>query len=777
MAKPVEHPEGELESERLKDVIRFIKGRLNGLNSASPMYGLAGELNAQHRNQVRLRDSLIELLDKEPYFGRFDFREYGKVEVEELYITKFQSHCSALYSWKGSVVSWASPIGGMYYEQSRKSVQSKIPDGEIRGEVLLRRALSIQKRRLERIDDLFDVRKVDRVADKSRIPVTPHYKDREPSERFISDPDEFLRLVLEGKQGKGLTEVVTSIQERQNALMRADPEQILIVQGAAGSGKTTIALHRIAILLYVPDGRRESNTRRILGIGPNKLFLRFVSQVLPDLDISGVQQRTFIDWASSVTGIEALSEVLDLTLHKVYDPREMALEAAREAYRSSREKGKLEFLSRLQKQVEGKRVRARAMTCSPVGVDAFQGANCSITEKDMEILVESTTHMPVNRQRDKVVEGIAQHLLEQYEIESEARADWMAETLLSSFGMPDSIAQLWEEQLRAYGYDRSNAKGQMTPSMSTSLKKRRECTLQHIKEEIRKIVENEFQRLSPVEVYVDFLDNVDRKYLLRVEDVAPVTFLYMLLEGYQPNQDHIIVDEAQDMSPAEMWLLRKSVTSGSMTILGDLPQSIHSYRGISSWDELNEVFPEDRVSLETIEVSYRSTFEIMTFANKVLRTRALNKWGFSLATPFKRHGERIRAIGVKNEKTHRDNIMQEIRRLKALGLNTIALVCSDIVESQEIHEFLDDRDNSVELISSENSEYTKQLVVIPAFLAKGIEFDACIIVDASQSKYPSDVRYGRLLYVAITRALHELVVLWIGTPSTHIPEEYSINAP
>ena len=739
------------------------------MNSHQPTFDYANVVNAIQKRQFELRNSLQESEEDSPYFGHFDFREEGSETVEELYISKSAFSISALSGWKHNVVSWASPIGGTYYATSQRTVQFSSPRGDIRGEILLRRAFAIRRKELERIDDLFDVRGGEFVSGEIESTAAQVTDADVPAKRQITDPDFYFRQILEGRTGRGLKEVVASIQERQNELMRSDAEQVLIIQGAAGSGKTTIALHRIAILLHSMDGGQQGESRRLLVIGPNKLFLNFISQVLPSLSLSGVRQLTFADWASKVTGISALSEVQDLTLPQIYNPRKTALEEAREAYRKSLEKGRIHHLSKLENFAEGKRVRAQGLNYKPVLATAIQGVQCSVAQETVEAVVKETSNLPINHQREAVTNEIAQLMYEQYEDKISTLAEWIASMLSDPLGLSSSVTQQWEEQLKNLGYEWDNTLTEMLQSDGEIQQRRRNRTLQSVKREITNFVKGEMKTLSALQLYLDFVGASEAENTLSAEDVAPVTFLHFKLEGNKPNLDHIIVDEAQDMSPAEMWLLRNSVTSGSMSIFGDLAQSIHSYRGISNWNEFDEVFDDDKVRLETIYDSYRSTYEIMKYANEMLRTPVLKGFDFPDVVPFMRHGEPVKRVYAGSERDLHISLLKEIRRLLKSELETIAIICSDTEECERVCQFLSGHDILPDMVKPENSEIKGQLIVIPAFLAKGIEFDACIIVDASQSKYPSDVRYGRLLYVAITRALHELVVLWKGNPSTHLP--------
>lgn len=728
----------------------------------------------------------------------------------------------------------------------------------------LRRNLEIRQGQLERIIDDFDRRKVS-IESEEQV----HYVQ----------PDEYLRLVLEGKRGTGLREVVTSIQDRQNEIMRADPNQVLIVQGPAGSGKTTVALHRIAILLYIPENEPRTNPKRLMVIGSNRLYLRFISQVLPSINIMNIPQRTFVDWAASITGIKEFRDFRDSVRQVAL--RSRANPDTERANQRAKLKGSIQVIEWLKRLSDHFRVQAHfsGLAIYPVGRGSL-GVFYTLTEHQINDIVEMSLSEPVNLQRDTVVRMISDMFFSQHEQNYRAWTSRMVAILNSPPSELDSsIIRWWEKRLEDYGFRRINGKV-VLPSFRDgdqveAAERRRERALRALRDEISELVSREFSRFSIIDVYLELLtskqmlsimlelpsigeiqrkvDNaarvldrlrqkgsIDQEDLtsvsqissareriakrleisksderqssvansdaeefslpqilheltridenlrildlliqddknvasLTVDDIAPITVLHFMFEGEtkSPNTfDHVIVDEAQDMSPLEMWILRRSVSSGSMTILGDLAQSIYSNRGVSSWDEFAEVFTNDRLTYEVIERTYRSTHEITTFANKVLQTRILRQFNYQSAEPFPRHGEKVRVYDIEDSETLLETIETELGTLLSRGVGTIAIISNSVDESRAIYRYILDAGYSISLVIDDVSEYSSEIVVISPYLVKGIEFDACIISNANREMYPADDIHGRLLYVAITRALHELVVMWRGMPSEHLP--------
>ncbi|MDB4896518.1 MAG: helicase UvrD, partial [Firmicutes bacterium] len=243
------------------------------------------------------------------------------------------------------------------------------------------------------------------------------------------------------------------------------------------------------------------------------------------------------------------------------------------------------------------------------------------------------------------------------------------------------------------------------------------------------------------------------------EDLAPLVYLEERLHGRKETRelDHVVIDEAQDVTPFQLALLRRLTRSDSFTILGDLSQGIHTYTGIASWDEFMAVFPPGAVSYHVLEQSYRSTHEIMTFANQVLiRSGATGP----LAKPVFRAGEQVRLRQTDPGQLH-EAIAAEVRRLQQQHAS-VAVVARTDDESKAVHRALLDAGLDAERIVADQGRYKGGLSVIPSYLTKGLEFDGVIVADASADNYGVSPRDARLLYVVCTRALHDLTLLYTG---------------
>lgn len=789
------HPEFEEEKIRLFNTKHHIEDVLYGAVNAPPTYGQKHELKGRHEFLSGKHHVLSQALLDSPYFGRFDFRQNDIPSIDEFY------EGLGLQDGPLSVIYWASPIGALFYQTSRAKVTYVAPDGNIAGDVYLRRRLRIQQGILLEVIDEFDRRR--KVAEFS--------EDKSEDEETLSNPDEYLRLILEGKKGKGLQEVVTSIQERQNEIMRVSSDRILVVQGPAGSGKTIIALHRVATLLYQLN--RQKDDASILVIGANKVFLKFVANVLPSININNVPQRTFADWAYNITGYEYIRSIPDLSFSEIMSAANW--KDSQYIAEKGRAKGSLKMIPILTEFVEKFRLRVPqdSLAFFPTGRGSL-GMFYTISSVEIREIVEETRSEPVNIQRDRVVDKIVQHLIDQHE--SNYRAWTFRIAALVNNPIPNLTSyqlEQWERQLEEYGYRREDGELRLPPSRDVEILRSR--AIRSIRDELGQLVSDNFPRFSSLDLYIQLLTDrpmlerllhipreADHKWILargdyqseelqekmrlfdillqtsdfsekdlRVEDIASVVFLHLLLNGRGITVnifDHIIVDEAQDVSPLELWLLRSFVTTGSMTILGDLAQAIHPYKGVSNWNEFSEVFSKDVVQYEEIERTYRSTYEIMTFANNILSGYLMQRHKYPQAIPFERHGPHVKTQAHIEVKGQLEFIASEIDRLLSQGYATVAVICKTDKQVNVIDSYLRKLDYPSQTLLATEAEYGLQLSVVPVNLAKGIEFDACIVAYADSVTFPADELHGRLLYVAVTRGLHELVVTWTGAPSRHL---------
>ncbi|MCQ3929030.1 MAG: hypothetical protein DPW16_01105 [Chloroflexi bacterium] len=756
-----------IEQERLARTVEFIRREIHRFEER--LTHVPDDWNeVVFAKRDSKRKTRLESVIKQPYFGRLDFREDGNVDIEEHYIGK-----ESIEGGTFSVVGWRTDFAQLWYAHIAGRVVYESPDGKVYGNIYLKRHIQIEKCELRDIRDEINRYLVQDIEISSSNLET------------LLDPDEYLREILEGKRGTELQEIVSTIRFHQNTIIRTPLDKILIVQGSAGSGKTTVALHRVAYLLR-PEGfpNKRYQPQRILIIGPNTMFLEFISNILPSLDMElkdQVPQKTFVEWILEITDLkdDLDADVLqDKTILDILDGKKPRNERV-SLYRRSQLKGSLQVRALLDRLIEFHRNKIFPQVdvkCKPTGRGSL-GLEYFVSRERVAQILKQTSHLPLNRQRETIIERITQDMFEQHEKLYPSRVDklksWIA---YPPRNVPEETVKQWNEWVTPY-------------KISQLETTRRNAVLSGLKSHIRKEVEKRFIRFSPVNAYKELLTNGRllrdlslgiikwdiiqnllfkgelESFQILLEDIVPLAYLYLAAEGNinaKINYDHIVVDEAQDLSPLEMWILRQFVTTGSMTILGDLAQSIYSYRGINDWEDLNEVFLQDTIDYQIMTATYRTTYEIMSFGNKILESPVF-RGKYQQSDPFKRYGEPV--------KYQQANTIDELVELieNQLGsweiqYQSIAIICKTLEECAIIKTQLN---NSAQLVT-DASKYRTGLIIIPCYLTKGLEFQACVIANASQEQYTDSELDGRLLYVAITRAQHELAVFWLDQVSSHL---------
>jgi DNA helicase-2/ATP-dependent DNA helicase PcrA len=234
---------------------------------------------------------------------------------------------------------------------------------------------------------------------------------------------------------------------------------------------------------------------------------------------------------------------------------------------------------------------------------------------------------------------------------------------------------------------------------------------------------------------------------------------------------HIVIDEAQDFSVFQLYVLRKIIKDSSFTILGDLCQGIHAYRGIKNWqDVMTRVFDDRRTEYLTLEQSYRTTVEIMNAANRVVRR--LPEGEHMQAKPVIRHGEPVKLVQTGSMKETAADICSRITEARSSGLKSVAVICRTLEECKGVQAQMKKTVPELYIITGKEDQYKGGIVTLPSYLSKGLEFDAVFITDAEE--YGEEELDIKLLYVSMTRALHRLYIYYAGKPT---PVLSDIGAP
>ncbi len=644
------------------------------------------------------RLTVLDSLEKSPYFGSFDFK------ASDADLKRFRIGKTDIFDErKVEVLDWRNPICTLYYDKSIGPVSYLAPQGEINGDLINKQQIII------RDGELKSIRDVDLVSD-----------------------DELLQPYLDVNVNNKMKNIIASIQSEQNGIIRQPMGKNLIVQGVAGSGKTSVALHRIAYLLY--NRGKEVDANKFIVIGPNNYFLNYISSLLPDLGTSPVREITFEDIAKTIIQedkfqIESSNEELNRHIKTKNNTRikgsiiyKQALDRFLQDYFNEQLKNGIYFQNIC--IVNPDNLRSR-FGCG-------NGYSNRIKEETSQLIKTLK-----NRWED-IYYGLNEPLIiemKKYPLKSEERNRII-------------------EQLDEF----------------------KELSKKGFANEIKSIVKPLL--ISPINLYKLFLENIDKyldlsesdiKYLknssltmlkkkiIPYEDLAALTYLSALYYGpkFTEKYKHVVIDEAQDYNVFQLLILKSLFRNSSFSIFGDLAQSIYSHRSISSWDEVKDQVFNGNCDILEMEKSYRTTKEITEVSNLVL-----DRLNLKDAKPVIRTGEEVETIFAPEE----DKESIYIRQLTALlekKYKSIGIICKNEEELNEVSRILDKHNIRYNTINNNDTEFKSGITLLTSYLAKGLEFDSVIINDASVDKYNSSSLVDmHLLYVALTRALHEMIILY-----------------
>lgn len=737
------HPEYPLEKRTLGSMLAFIKSELayarteeaEAFAEFDDLYRHSGGVYsnelllaaARHRRAKQHRTGL-ELAQLTPYFTRVDFRPQGAEQTETHYIGK--NGVIDHRTQDPVIVDWRSPVANLYYSGQLGPVSYRAPDGEIRGDLSLKRQLGIEKGRLISI---FDTEVVSR--------------------------DVYLQAVLGQRTTDRLRDIVSTIQREQNDVIRAPKDRPLIAQGAAGAGKTTIALHRIAYLLYTHRDTMQSKNMLILA--PSPLFLDYISAVLPELGADDVAQMTFGQLCLSMLGGKAPRLVPD-------DKLERMLEAdagqAGALARAARLKGSpefkracLAFLARREREVIPQE-------------DVRLGPVLLYTAGQLRTLfLEDLAPFPITRRLKDIATQItlkaknaSAAIAQALDAECQRRVKRMKQGIPEGPLLRQKLTALYDArderaaQIRAQAktYGKAVLKGWPTPNL-----------MGWYTDFWRQDAPEGVDAQSWRDARQQTLPLLEKKRC-EWEDLAALVTFQQAIEGLHDKLDvhHTVVDEAQDLSFFQFDLLQRLAGSTSLTLVGDVAQGIHGYRGVQGWEQTaGSALPGKAPQYLTLTTSYRSTMPIMRFAAKI--ARHFPPPGHQDAQPVLREGPAPQLLCARDEADRARAIAGEVARLKGEGFKTIGVVELTAPRAGALNKRLAKLGVQAHLISAEDSAYHGGVSVLPVALSKGLEFDGVIVADASDAVYPHTQLHCRLLYVACTRPLHRLTLVYTQTPS------------
>ncbi|WP_078408737.1 RNA polymerase recycling motor HelD [Priestia abyssalis] len=686
-----------------------------------------------HRHAPK-RLSALRRMQEVPYFGRIDFIEEGTSTAERIYIG-----ISTLTDTSGEnflIYDWRAPVSSVYYDYQPGPAKYATPGGAIHGmlekkwQYLIRGGI---------IQSMFDT--------------------------SLTIGDEILQQVLGKGTDKHMHNIVATIQQEQNRIIRHDRGRMLIVHGAAGSGKTSAALQRIAYLLY--KYRDMLNADQIILFSPNSMFNRYVSNVLPELGEENMQQATFQEYLDhrlkSEFQVENPYDQLEYVLTAVDNP----LYGTRIA--SIRFKATTRFFEAIKSYRESLELSGMVFK----GI-IFRGKTIVTAKQIAEKFYSSDTSLRFHSRLEKLKDWLIKQIDEAEKLER--TKPWVQEEieLLSNEDYHKAYTYLAEkrgfngESIYDYEIEPEALARLIVRQKLRHLRKRiKAFRFVNIKGIYRKFFTDPVQikqwmdREVPEEwpdICLSTVKMLDEGKLF-YEDATPFLFMKELIQGFQTNSSikHVIVDEAQDYSPFQFEFLKRLFPSARMTVLGDFNQAIFAHASeMVDFHTLTGLYGPDETVAINLTCSYRSTRPIVEF------TRGLVPDGERI-TAFERDDEKPILTQLSNRAELHRSIASKVADLRKRQYSTIAVICKSAAESTAAYDSLSGIEE-IKLVKSGSIEYEQGVVVIPAYLAKGIEFDAVIIYDASAKSY-GDESLRRLFYTACTRAMHHLQLYSVGEPS------------
>lgn len=654
------------------EVMKYYKNRINSIfTTYANNQTMIENLTEIYLEKIRLMEKSLN----KPYFARLDFKRDGESDIEELYIGKV-----GVIDEKNNniIIDWRAPVSSMYYDSNIGDASYKAPEGICTGKLLLKRQYEIENKQLKSYQD------VDTVSN-----------------------DELLKPYLEASVDNRLKNIVSTIQHEQNRIIREPVNKNLIIQGVAGSGKTTVALHRIAYLVY--NNRENIKPEQYLIIGPNKFFVNYISGVLPDLDVEDVKQLTYDELCSEILqeNITLIDEDIKL-LKSIKNEKELTYQKI---------KVSMQFKKALDKYIK----EIKENTIPIYGV--------KINEKEI-----------ISNEFIKQIYNSFEELDEYDNIKTRL----MRTNLFFEKYIDENI-----EQYREYS--------------EKELKKALKTYFNKLIPKIPKIYQN---FLTDLDKYLEISEDIKEQVKINItnsknkkfefEELSSLIYLKAKINGIDEygKYKQIVIDEAQDYGEFTFFALKFILKNATFSIFGDLAQSIYQYRSIENWESvLNNTF-RNQGDIQYLLKSYRTTTEIMDSANNITKYIKLNT-----AKPVIRHGKKVSFIKYKEKNEQISLIKRILEQYKTQNYKTIAIICKNEEEAQELYIKLEM--NDIKNITLNDTEYNGGICIITSYLAKGLEFDGVIISNSGEEEYNSNkIIDMKLLYVAMTRPLHELTILY-----------------
>jgi len=586
-------------------------------------------------------------IQNSPYFGSIIFEEENELpKIIYLGITHLEDKNKNYL-----IYDWRAPISSLFYDYEVGECSYKAPEKVIKGNLKRKRQYKIENAKIKHIFD-----------------------------NNINIDDSLLQEVLSNDGSEKMKNIVNTIQQEQNKIIRNVEDKSLIVQGIAGSGKTSVALHRIAFLLYKIENLSSKN---VLIFSPNNIFSEYISNVLPELGEDNPSETTYANFLESCIKEYKTIETFTEFIARYYKYQENNYDLVK--YKQSDEiiKDIENYVLYLIKNIK---------FTKNIEIDIFN----EVTKEQLKKLFERYDRFPLFTR----ITEISKKLSENYARGKLTLARSINKKILESMNIEKNYKKIY------YNFYKSKF-----------------CKIKLNDNEIRKFV---------------------NKNKINYEDAIIFSYIKGLLEGFNYNNmiKEIVVDEAQDYTLLQYKILTKIFKKSNFSILGDVNQTINPYYKYESLDKIKNIINSSKY-LELTK-TYRSSKEIIKYTNKILNLKfvsAIRK-------------DNNKPVLFRKETNLKKQLLNDINYLKN-EYKSVAIITKDDEEANEIYNLLKDNINIGKITINEEI-FRKDLIVVPSYMAKGLEFDSVIVYNKINNIYKENEKY--LYYVACTRAQHELII-------------------
>ena len=616
---------------------------------------------------------LLEKMIKSPYFARIDFKFDDEDEFEKIYIGRSSLRKNSYQEMY--VYDWRSPIASIFYRFMTGEAFYDAPCGRVTGELNLKRQYEIKNGKLEYFFDS-DVQIV----------------------------DEFLRQLLSQNTTAKMKAIVETIQHEQDVVIRDMENDLLMVQGVAGSGKTSIALHRAAYLMY-QGLQTKLSANNIMIISPNSIFEQYISNVLPELGEDNVISSVFEDILSELLNGRKIQSRNDFLENLIVNSKYK--EISRNSIEFKTSSFFREILDQFLIDIPRQWIEFE---------DVYYEGKCVVSRQILKDKILGRTETPLGIK----LEQLEDYILEQIFGTGKGRGHKEEKNLIKQeiqkFIKID-IVELYKILFSNEAYFYSLLQNS---NLSQGIKSIWEYTRENLE--------------------------ADRLYY---DDAIAIAYLYLKIYGTNKykNIKQVVIDEAQDYYPLQYEIFNFLFSNAKFTILGDMKQTLAKKEDISFYEQIQKILNKKKSSLIMLDKSFRCTNEILNFSLKFIEQSSQIK-------SFNRNGDSPKVYIADNSEIFIDEIVKEINLCQEKGFQSICLICK--TEKNSIYLFNKIKHKlDIQLIKNGSVSDLQGVFILPVYMSKGLEFDTVLICDADSQNY-HDEDDKNLLYVACTRALHKL---------------------